>query len=77
MDPVSQRTDSTTVGTGVACNSPAMKAGHSWAAYPVGDRCPYKIDQITKVSGKVTSYTTSATSHAFKPRADDVCCTIP
>ncbi|MBD8585988.1 hypothetical protein IFT90_15640 [Frigoribacterium sp. CFBP 8766] len=69
-------TNSTTVGTSVACNSPALKAGQSWAAYPIGDRYSYKINQITKVSGKVTSNTTSATLYAFKPRANDVYCTI-
>lgn len=69
-------TNATSIGTSVACNSPAMKAGQRWVAFPRGDRYSYKINQITKVSGKVTGNTTSATLYAFKPRANDVYCTI-
>lgn len=64
------------VSTSVSCNSPSMKAGQTWSAYPRGDRWSYKVSSVTKVGVRVVASKTSGTLYAFNPRANDVFCTL-
>lgn len=60
--------------TSVTCNSPVMRAGQTWKAWPRGTRYSYVLRRQTLHSGQYISTKTSGTLYAFNPRANDVVC---
>ena len=60
----------------VTCNSPAMSAGQSFRAYPVGSRYSYKIQKRAVAPGSDTLLATSGTLYAFDPRTSGVTCGV-
>ena len=66
---------SSDVGTSVSCTSPALSAGQSFRAYPLGTRFSYKAQKKTIV-GPQTTTEVSGTLYAFDPRANAVACKV-
>jgi len=63
---------STTVTLSVGCSSPALTAGQSWNAYPVGTAYSYQIQRRNVFTGT----TTSGTLTAFIPDANGIACGV-
>ncbi|HTL40526.1 MAG TPA: hypothetical protein VL294_03540 [Pseudolysinimonas sp.] len=63
-----------TVTTTVSCSSPALEAGTSWKARPVGTIYYYKIRKRLIQAGHVLSTTMSSPLKAFNPSASKIAC---
>lgn len=62
------------VTTTVSCSSPALKAGTSWKARPVGTVYYYKIRKRIIQAGHVISTQLSPRLKAFNPSASKIAC---
>ena len=65
----------TSQSIGVSCTSPALQAGQSLRAYPVGTRYSYQVQKRTYIGASVT-VENSGTLYAFNPRANSFTCKI-
>ncbi|MGN6503754.1 MAG: hypothetical protein ACTHKX_12755 [Pseudolysinimonas sp.] len=63
-----------TVSTTVSCSSPALSAGTSWKARPVGTIYYYKIRKRIIQAGHVMSTDLSSQLTAFNPSASKIAC---
>ncbi|QTX03546.1 hypothetical protein [Agromyces archimandritae] len=58
----------------VSCESPALSAGQSWRAKPIGTKHTYKIRELTYVDAIIVSDRTSASLSAFNPTPNSIYC---
>ena len=65
---------SRTITTTVSCQSPALAAGSTWKAWPIGRKYFYNIRRETIQAGHVLRTETSPRLTAFSPSASHIAC---